>query len=237
MEEENKLIILLLIIIALVAVIVFLIYRVRRFTKRYSLNDIKKAYNIPTSKKDDDLELKAQDLNFPIEEIKKVSSYYLSQAFKSIENHDLTILKGVSALVAKKVFAIIKGQENLGQKEYFENIEFTDYRIENYQRKPGYLSLLVQVDLDFIHYIISKDQVIDGSKDDIQKEKFLVSLIYIENLDEISEEDLEAKIYEVACRNCDKPIGNLAEKSCAFCNKEFNRKDLGPWLMLDYARL
>lgn len=244
-----NLIITLAILLLIVVIIIFLFSKLKRFNNRYG-SDIKKIYtaykeseNLPDDPKSlsgmDSVYLPMINEDFPdlnIAGLKSHAKQALQEILDAIESKDLTKIKATSNLVAKKVESILENQERLDQHEFFNDVKFHNVVISQYERNPGYLSIVFQVGLEFIHYIMQNEKIINGSKEKKQQERFEVAFAYIQDVNKIEDEALKTGLYGLNCPNCAAPIKTLGQKYCEYCGTGIVEVNSKAWIMIDFAR-
>lgn len=246
MENMEYILLAILILVILIAIyVIYKIFSVLKFFKNEEIKEIYDAYkDLPETPKSlsgmDSIYAPLIKEDFPeinLDELKIRAKTSLVNIFNAIENKDIKIIGKASNLVKTKVEKIISDQKKLNQKEIFSDINFHNIVISKYENKNGYLSIVLQLALEFYHYISQNEEIINGSKEKKQQERFQVSFAYIQDIDKIDENDLKAGVFGQNCPNCAAPIKTIGQKYCEYCGSSIIGININNWIMIDYLRV
>lgn len=249
MGENFVLYSLMIVLIAIGASILFIYYRINKLVKK----DIVSNENEDIVEKSKILEKKSKNTSVieknyreliiedfkdtNIEKIKNVAKSNLQNIFNSIEERDITKLQSVSSLIEIKIKKLLSDQSKLNLREFFKEIEFHETIISNYQRKSGYISIVFRISLEYKHYILKDEEIVNGSKEIFQPDIYEVALAHIIDLAELDRETKKTGVHGVKCPNCFAPVNTLGQKHCKNCEKDLSDTNIMDWIFIDFNRL
>lgn len=245
-EDINPIVLILvgvLLLLVVVGIVVFfkiksLVKEIREDGQNLEIQEEKTYVKKVISEKEIEIDAKIdQDIHqVKLDDLKEVAKNSLLEIFSAIEKKDINELGKVSNLVATKITNTLKDQSVLKQSEYFENPQFEKVLATDLHRFDGYTSIVFLLKLDFIHYILQEEQIVDGSKDQRQQEIFELSFAHINDVDKINEEDLKVGLYGAKCPECGTEIFTLGTKFCPNCGESLIGLNTNSMILIDFLR-
>lgn len=220
---------------ALTGSIIYVIYRVRKFSREVSraafgTSDIIKglkqqeeayannaksvsgmtSYELPKIMKD------FPEFNWP--EWKKICENTLRAYLEAIENHSLTYLKDASDAIKQQADLIIGEAEKLGITECFDQLLIHRTEISRYEKSAGTCKIKIQSAVQYHYSKISKAKgnIIDNKK---QQHRYDMELVFVQDMSKV-EGDL-AFDFVGNCPNCGAPMTAVGSvRRCQYCGSE-----------------
>lgn len=165
--------------------------------------------------------------DFNYDEIKKRSENILLSYLRSIDQNKAEKLEGATPDLQNRLESYIAMQKDFGYEENFDMIKIHRTEIAKYLTTSGRRIITFQTALQCYHYTLGNGMVIDGSKEELYQTKFNVELIYIQDIDQVSE--AEYKALGINCPNCGAPVKKLGYKNCEYCGSSIENINTKIW--------
>jgi len=150
---------------------------------------------------------------FVWEEFKHRAENMLISALLAISTEDGEKLEEASPEVRQQVENIIAENRALGVRETYRDVRIHQTEIANYRKEMGKCVITIQSAVEYYHYKVNGDRVVEGSQERKKQTKYNVELLYIQDSDIVE----GGNAVGTTCPNCGAPIRNLGVKVCEYC--------------------
>lgn len=162
---------------------------------------------------------------FVWEEFKHKAENMLTSALLAISTENVDKLVEASQDVRNQISNVIEQNREAGVKETYRDIKIHQTEIANYHKENGKCIITIQSAVEYYHYKIDGERVVEGSKERKEQTKYNVELMYIQNSDIVEIDNAVG----TTCPNCGAPIRGLGIKVCEYCGMGVTPINIKVW--------
>ena len=151
--------------------------------------------------------------DFNWSEFKHKAENMLTSALLAISSEQPEKLVDASEDVKNQVLNIIADNQAAQVREVYNNIKIHQTEISNYRKDKGNCIIVIQSAVEYYHYKVSGDHVIEGSKERKVQTKYNVELLYVQD----GEEKEFDNAFTTTCPQCGAPVRGLGNMICEYC--------------------
>lgn len=168
--------------------------------------------------------------DFVWEEFKHKAENMLISAFNSITKKDVNVLVNASLDIQNQIRNIIEMNEAANYNEVYKDIRIHQTEISNYRKENGKCIITIQSALEYMHYKLDGERVIEGDRERKKQTKYNMELMYIQNADLVKFDNAVS----TKCPNCGAPVKNLGQKFCEYCGSGIVEINVKVWSLHKY---
>lgn len=241
--------VLIILIAVLILITLYVIIKLNKFM-RAILNEDKKEFNINTdfnveneiensklqSNSQNLTKLKEINSEINIEEAQQFVQHTLISMFRTIEEYNMYNISYYSDLIYYKLKDIISKQKELQQNEYFKNVNIDSVYLVDVEESKGYTSLVFEINISLKHYIQQNTEIIFGNPDETIADRYIISIVYVDNVAEMEYETKRTNIHGVNCPNCGESLRELKDIECMVCGNDNSSLIEKRFVAIDFNR-
>ena len=167
---------------------------------------------------------------FVWEEFKHKAENMLTSALIAISTENEDRLEEASEDVHLQVRNSIAANQASGVRETYNNIRIHRTEISNYRKEKGKCIITIQSAVEYYHYKVQGDRVVEGTKERKEQTKYNVELMYIQDADAVEIDNAVG----TTCPHCGAPIKNLGNMVCEYCGSSVTPINIKVWTLHKY---
>lgn len=167
--------------------------------------------------------------DFVWEEFKHKAENMLTSALLAISTGNEDRLEEASEDVRLQVRNRIGSNKAAHVKEAYNNVRIHRTEISNYRKENGKCVITIQSSVEYYHYKVKDESVVEGSKERKQQTKYNMELMYVQDADVA-----EGNAVGTTCPNCGAPIRRLGHMVCEFCGSAVTPVNIKVWTLHKY---
>lgn len=150
--------------------------------------------------------------DFSWNEFKHKAENMLTSALLAISAQNPDRLMDASEEVHKQIVNRIEENKTALVRETYSDIRIHQTEIANYQKVAGKCTIIIQSAVEYYHYKIKDQTMIEGTKERKQQTRYNIELVYIQD-----EKAAEGNAIGTTCPHCGAPIRSLGHMVCEYC--------------------
>lgn len=113
------------------------------------------------------------------------------------------------------------------KEEIFRDITIHATEICRYEKKQGTCVITIQCAVGYMHYLLQKGELIQGSRDLLEQTKYNIELMYVQDVDNLG---ITASGLSLVCPQCGAPVKTLgSNKYCEYCGSAITAINIHTW--------
>lgn len=238
----------LIVIAAIVFGVIYVKYKVSKFSKNlFGTDDIKKIANdlmiegSTTHKSVSGMtsiflpQIVADFPDFNYNEMKSRSDSMLLTYLRSIDNGSMLELKYANEELKIRLSKYLEMLCEQNIHENYDMLKLHQTEIKMYKKTAGRCVITFETSLECMHYKERDGKLLEGSKEYKYQTKYNIDMVYIQDRDKV-ENDGERAL-GVNCPNCGAPISVIGKKYCQYCGSGVEEYNIKAWSFSDVKEI
>lgn len=163
--------------------------------------------------------------DFVWEEFKHKAENMLTSALLAVSSENIDKLVEASDTVHNQIANTIEQNRAAGVKETYRDIRIHQTEISNYRKEKGKCIITIQSAVEYYHYKMENDKLIEGSNERKRQTKYNTELMYIQDADAVENDNALG----TTCPNCGAPIRKLGLMNCEYCGLAVTPINIKVW--------
>lgn len=145
---------------------------------------------------------------------------------EAVEHKDLSYLQDAGYGLKEQVRLAIHDAYERDITEKFDAVKIHRCEIARYQREPFLCRVAIQLSVEYLHSLSSKEinKVLQNEK---EQHRYELEIVYVQDVSAIGH---TAMGIGVNCPNCGAPVSELGVKVCAYCGTEIEPINIRVWV-------
>lgn len=120
---------------------------------------------------------------------------------------------------------------NIQKKDqHFESIVIHDTQVARYKKSNGLVEIIFQSAVEYYSYVTDETgKITNGDKNLKTQTAYDISLVYIQDIDKVNEQNKDKSSIGLNCPNCGAPIKNVGKKFCEYCGTGIKEINIYSW--------
>lgn len=154
----------------------------------------------------------------------------LRKIFNAIEEQNNDYVSDMP-LIRNSVSNIIEDYKNANLTVHYDDVEFHQFAIANYERKDGMATVTVTTSVGYFFKKIKEEKIIGGDTKFKKQTRYKCEFVYIYDETKVSS---DAKVLAINCPNCGAAISSLGHKHCEYCGTGVKEVNLKSWELASF---
>ncbi len=248
MFSAIALIIILLIILTIVGVVCYIVSTVRRTVA--PLTSSLEILKMGLEQQEEELCVTPKSVNgmtqlcipritvdfpeFNWHEFKQKSENMLKSAFMAITKEDSALVQNASDDLKSQISLKISENRSQHIQEVFKDVSIHQTEITDYRKNAGTCIITLQTSVGFIHYCKNTEAIISGSDTALTQTRFNIELLYIQDVEKVSN---KGNALSITCPSCGAPVTGVGQKVCAYCGCAVAEINIHAWALNRYYEI
>lgn len=216
-------------VIAAIFIVVLIVrHKLNKFTQRYIGKNVSETAKMLSQGLKDECKLPYSvpkltplykpkiERDFPemsFSQMESMAKNGMADILNAIENGKPDSVKHSSMRLRNQIGGVVEDARSNGEEIHYDSLKIHNVGVESYNADSEAASVIFQVALESVYYVLRDGKVKAGSRDNPTQNLFSVQLSHNQNL---SAETAESYI-ESNCPNCGAPVPAAGHGACPYC--------------------
>lgn len=149
----------------------------------------------------------------------------LTSALLAISAGNADLLQEASEDIRRQIVNRIEANRASGVQEIYKDIRIHQTEISNYHKENGKCIVTIQSAVQYYHYKMQGDWIVEGSKELFHQTKYNMQLMYIQDERLVKLDNAVG----TTCPNCGAPVRQLGTMRCEYCGLAVTPVNIKVW--------